>query len=282
MDGRRPQLRWFAHERAPASTSRSRTSREVAAPRPAGADVASGARGRDRPGLDRPAVLPAAGRPRSPASTWTSPGPVHGRPRLRAVGRRRARRSTCGTRCSRPAPVRHPPGRDAGPGRRRVEAGLILIEADFSSVRHAHHRRAGLLAVRDRPRLAGRARQGRLRGQAGPRAEQARGGPPRRLVGLEIDWDGIEAAFAEHGISPALFLGRRNRSRCSRAGARSGRRPAPRGRRPSRSHRPGPGGGGPRRPGSRFDVEWTVEARHERVGATVVELPFFDPPRKRA
>jgi hypothetical protein len=29
-------------------------------------------------------------------------------------------------------------------------------------------------------------------------------------------------------------------------------------------------------------MEWTVEARRRRVRGTVVELPFFDPPRKRA
>ena len=34
--------------------------------------------------------------------------------------------------------------------------------------------------------------------------------------------------------------------------------------------------------GTRLDVEWTVEARRGRAPATVVELPFFDPPRKRA
>ena len=34
--------------------------------------------------------------------------------------------------------------------------------------------------------------------------------------------------------------------------------------------------------GSRLAVEWTVEARRGRVGATVVGLPFLDLPRKRA
>ena len=34
--------------------------------------------------------------------------------------------------------------------------------------------------------------------------------------------------------------------------------------------------------GTRLEVEWTVEARRGRVGARVVDLPFFDPPRKRA
>jgi len=35
------------------------------------------------------------------------------------------------------------------------------------------------------------------------------------------------------------------------------------------------------RPGTRLQVEWTVEAHRGTVGATVVCLPFFDPPRKR-
>jgi aminomethyltransferase len=35
-------------------------------------------------------------------------------------------------------------------------------------------------------------------------------------------------------------------------------------------------------PGSRVDFEVTVEYRRKTVGATVVKLPFFDPPRKRA
>jgi aminomethyltransferase len=34
--------------------------------------------------------------------------------------------------------------------------------------------------------------------------------------------------------------------------------------------------------GTDLHVEWTVEARRGRVPATVVPLPFVDPPRKRA
>jgi hypothetical protein len=29
-------------------------------------------------------------------------------------------------------------------------------------------------------------------------------------------------------------------------------------------------------------MEWTVEGRRNTVGATVVDLPFFDPPRRRS
>jgi glycine cleavage system T protein (aminomethyltransferase) len=34
--------------------------------------------------------------------------------------------------------------------------------------------------------------------------------------------------------------------------------------------------------GTQLEMEWTVEARRGRALATVVPLPFFDPPRKRA
>ena len=34
--------------------------------------------------------------------------------------------------------------------------------------------------------------------------------------------------------------------------------------------------------GNRLEMEWTVEGQRKRVDATVVKLPFFDPPRKRA
>jgi aminomethyltransferase len=35
-------------------------------------------------------------------------------------------------------------------------------------------------------------------------------------------------------------------------------------------------------PGTGLRMEWTVEARRGSVPATVVPLPFFDPPRKRS
>ncbi|HEY7599069.1 MAG TPA: glycine cleavage T C-terminal barrel domain-containing protein, partial [Candidatus Limnocylindrales bacterium] len=33
--------------------------------------------------------------------------------------------------------------------------------------------------------------------------------------------------------------------------------------------------------GTRLQMEWSVEGVRGRAGATVVPLPFFDPPRKR-
>jgi aminomethyltransferase len=35
-------------------------------------------------------------------------------------------------------------------------------------------------------------------------------------------------------------------------------------------------------PGTRIDLEVTVEYQRKTAGATVAKLPFFDPPRKKA
>jgi len=36
------------------------------------------------------------------------------------------------------------------------------------------------------------------------------------------------------------------------------------------------------RTGTGLQIEWTVEGHRSTVDATVVDLPFFDPPRRRA
>ncbi len=114
--------------------------------------------------------------------------------------------------------------------------------------------------------------------------EQARGGPKRRLVGLHLDWTAIEAMFAKHGLAPAVspFVQRE---------------PVPvytKGRRVGRATSVTWGitikkmvafGSIPpslSAPGSRVQVEWSVEGERGKVPATVVELPFLDLPRKRA
>jgi glycine cleavage system aminomethyltransferase T len=35
-------------------------------------------------------------------------------------------------------------------------------------------------------------------------------------------------------------------------------------------------------PGTKLEMEFTVNHERKRVGVTVAKLPFFDPPRKRA
>jgi aminomethyltransferase len=167
----------------------------------------------------------------------------------------------------------------------RIEAGLILLEVDYTSVRHAMIPEQayspfelgilGKLVSFDKGDFVGR------RALA---AEQAAGGPPRRLVGLEIDWDGIEQLHAAQDLPPAVS------ATASRAHVPvfDGRRQV--GRATSTTWSPtlkktialASVAAGHAEIGTKLSVEWTVEAKRGRVAANVVDLPFFDPPRKRS
>jgi glycine cleavage system T protein (aminomethyltransferase) len=166
----------------------------------------------------------------------------------------------------------------------RIEAGLILIEADFTSVRHAviaeqmyspFELGLGRMVSFDAAEFVGK----RALVQ-----EQAKGGPPRRLVGLEIEWDGIERMHAAQGLPPTVPAA------ASRAPVPvyAGRRQI--GRVTSSTWSPtlktmialASVGAKHAETGTELWVEWTVEGRRGKVVATVVDLPFFDPPRKRA
>jgi aminomethyltransferase len=167
----------------------------------------------------------------------------------------------------------------------RVEAGLILIEADYTSARHA---------LNDEQRYSpfelglGRfvklQKPGDFVGRRALERETAGGGPARRLVGLEIDWDGIQGLFADRGLPPHVQ-------------AEASRDPVPLfaggkqvGKATSTSWSPtlkkmiGLGSvlAAQSRTGTKLQIEWSVEGRRSTVGATVVDLPFFDPPRRRA
>src|SRR6266542_1589246 len=86
----------------------------------------------------------------------------------------------------------------------RVEAGLILIEAEYTSARHAispEQRYSpfeiGLGAFVDLAKPA-------FVGRHALELERDRGGPGRRLVGLDLEWAGIEAMFARHDLPPMV------------------------------------------------------------------------------
>lgn len=167
----------------------------------------------------------------------------------------------------------------------RVEAGLILIEAEYTSARLAvapeQHYSPFELAL---DRLVDFAKASDFNGRRALLAERKAGGPARRLVGLELDWIGIEGMYARHGLAPAISpMVNRDPVPVSRAGKQVGR---------ATSITWGPTiktmvgfGSVPKdseRPGTRLAVEWSVEGERGRVGATVVPLPFFDPERKRS
>jgi aminomethyltransferase len=166
----------------------------------------------------------------------------------------------------------------------RVECGLILIEVDYTSARHA------ISAEQEYSPFEislGRLVDFGKTDFVGKRAlelEQAAGGPARRLVGLALDWGGIEALFAKHDQPPAVsaFV-HRDPVPIYRQGRRIGRATSvvwgPTIKKMVGFGSVPPSSGAP---GTRLSVEWTVEGERGKVGATVVELPFLDLPRKRA
>jgi aminomethyltransferase len=86
----------------------------------------------------------------------------------------------------------------------RVEAGLFMIEVDYTSTN-----RAWIEAQRSTPFELGLdwAVSAEKRGYfVGRRAleRERRDGPAWKLVGLEVEWDGMESLFAQAGLPPQL------------------------------------------------------------------------------
>ena len=167
----------------------------------------------------------------------------------------------------------------------RVEAGLILIEAEYTSARHA-------VAIEQRyspfeiglGRLVDFGKSSDFVGRRALLAEQSSGGPARRLVGLDLEWAGIEGLFAKHGLAPAVSpMVDRNPVPVFKEGRQVGR---------ATSITWGPtikkmvGFGSVDKaleaPGTRLSVEWSVEGERGKVAATVVPTPFLDLERKRS
>ena len=168
----------------------------------------------------------------------------------------------------------------------RVEAGLILIEVDFDSVRHAlipeqsfSPFELGILG-----RFVDFDKEANFVGRRALEREQERGGPPRRLVGLELDWEPLEELYSAKGLTPALDAA------ASRVAVPLYSRGRQVGKATSTTWSPilkkvvalASVDAGHSETGTRIEVEWTVEARRGRVPATVADLPFFNPPRKTA
>ena len=167
----------------------------------------------------------------------------------------------------------------------RVEAGLILIDADYVGVRRA------ISAEQEySPFEIGLGRLVSLKPEAadyvGKRAlvaEQARGGPSRRLIGLEYDWVGIERAYAAHGL-PATLLPEVSAQPVplhadrKRVGKVTSSTWSPLLKRmialASVEHDHA-------EEGTILETELTIEGYRHRIRTRVVPLPFLDLPRKR-
>ncbi len=169
----------------------------------------------------------------------------------------------------------------------RLEAGLVLLEVDYTSARHAlnpdqnyspYERAMGKLVDLDKA--------SDFVGRLALRREQAQGGPPRRLVGVQLDWHGIEGSFSAQGLPPAISpsVDRSAVPAYAPVGSRQIGKVTSHGWSPILKQAIGLASVEPgfERVGSKLAVEWTVEGHRGRVEATVVPLPFLDLPRKRA
>jgi aminomethyltransferase len=165
----------------------------------------------------------------------------------------------------------------------RIEAGLILLDVDYTSARKAtiasqaytpYEIGLGRLVQLDKNPFVGREALARV----------ARDGPPRQLVGLEVDWDELERLHDEAGLTPQLP------SAASRLSTPVYQDERQVGKATSSTWSPtlkkmialATVSSRVAAPGTRLDMEFTVDHQRRRVGVTVAKLPFFDPPRKRA
>jgi aminomethyltransferase len=166
----------------------------------------------------------------------------------------------------------------------RVEAGLILIEVEYTSVRHAISTEQEYSPFEiGLGRLVDFGKRDFV-GKRALEAEQRAGGPKRRLVGLELDWHGIEGMFAKHGLPPMLspFV-HRDPVPIYKQGRRVGRATSITwGQTVKKMIGFGSVPASLAAPGTKVSVEYSVEGERGKVAATVVEPPFLDLPRKRA
>jgi aminomethyltransferase len=165
----------------------------------------------------------------------------------------------------------------------RVEAGLLLLDVDFTSSRKAliepqkfspDELGLGRLVDLDKPGFVG---------QAALAAERRRGGG-RQVVGLELDWPAVESLYERQGLPPALSaVTSRVPVPVYRGGAQIGKATSttwsptlkkllalavlP------RAHAA---------LGNLVEMEVTVEAVRHHVPARVTKTPFFNPARKTA
>ncbi len=163
----------------------------------------------------------------------------------------------------------------------RIEAGLLLIEVDYTS-----SKKALIESQKYSPYEIGLGRMVHLEKEhfIGRPAlvEEHRRGPQRQLAGLEIDWTEVEKRYEEAGLAPQVPS---TASRLAVPVYRGGRQV---GKATSTTWSPtlkkmialASLASEQARTGAQLEIELTVEAVRHTVSATVVPLPFFNPRRK--
>lgn len=165
----------------------------------------------------------------------------------------------------------------------RIEAGLLLIDIDFNS-----SKKALIDDQKYTPFEMGLERlvsldKERFVGQRALMAERARGAA-KRIVGLEINWPEVESIYERVGLPPSVSP---IASRVAVPVFNNGRQI---GKATSTAWSPvlkrlialGTVARDFARPGSKIEIEMTVEAVRHRVSAQVVKTPFYNPKQKTA
>jgi aminomethyltransferase len=166
----------------------------------------------------------------------------------------------------------------------RMEAGLILIEVDYTSSEDALIPEQSYSPFEiGLGRLVNLDKQARFVGRDALRVEQKAGGPTRRLVGLSIDWESIERLYEEQDLPIHVEPVTWREHRPVYANGRQIGRQTSGSWSPTLKQHIALASVEPafEQVGSRVEVEVTVEGRRNKAKATVVPLPFFDPPRKK-
>jgi len=163
----------------------------------------------------------------------------------------------------------------------RIEAGLLLIEVDYNSSKKAliaeqkyspYELGFGRMVHLEKDNFVGKAAL----------VQQNKRGVPRQLVGLEMDWIEIEERYEKFGLTPAAP------AQASRVHVPVYQFGSQVGKATSTTWSPllkkmialasvdTPYS----KPGTKLQMEITIEARRQKVTAKVVKLPFFSPERK--
>ncbi len=165
----------------------------------------------------------------------------------------------------------------------RVEAGLLLIEVDYSSSKKAlipsqkfspYELGFGKMVHLDKENFVGKTALQR----------DEKNGVPRQLVGLEVDWVEVEEQHDKYGLTPAAP------SQASRVAVPIYSGDKHIGKATTTTFSPllkklialASVDTAYSTPGTKLQMELTIEAQRLKTTATVVKLPFFNPARKTA
>jgi glycine cleavage system T protein (aminomethyltransferase) len=165
----------------------------------------------------------------------------------------------------------------------RVEAGLLLIEVDYTS-----SKKALIPAQKFSPYELGFGKMVHLEKEnfIGKRALQndEKNGVLRQLVGLEVDWVEVEQQHDKFGLTPAaptqasrvavpVYVGDKHVGKATTTTFSPLLKKLIALASVETAYS---------KPGTKLQMELTIEARRLKTTATVVKLPFFNPARKTA